>query len=77
MWGPIASQAFNNIIAHLAEQTKLDVVDNLLTRLNKVSSNPFKSWNYAVWKPITASLSNTKAQQVSFVVFVASEIRFA
>ena len=67
MWGPIASQAFNNIIAHLAEQTKLDVVDNLLTRLNKVSSNPFKNWNYSVWKPITASFSNTKAIQVSLI----------
>lgn len=63
-WGPIASQAFVNIIAHLAEQTKLDVTDNLLSRLIKVSSNPFKNWNYSVWKPMTANLTNTKAQQV-------------
>jgi hypothetical protein len=23
-WGPVASQAFDNIIAHMAEQTKLE-----------------------------------------------------
>ncbi|PNF37871.1 hypothetical protein B7P43_G07399 [Cryptotermes secundus] len=49
-WGPVASQTFDNIIAHMAEQTKLETGDSLLTRLSKVAANPFKHWQYSSWK---------------------------
>ncbi|XP_063217587.1 uncharacterized protein LOC134528163 isoform X2 [Bacillus rossius redtenbacheri] len=50
-WGPIAAQAFDNIILHIAEQTKLDTGESLVTRLSRVSANPFKHWNYASFPP--------------------------
>ncbi|KAJ9579644.1 hypothetical protein L9F63_004723, partial [Diploptera punctata] len=49
-WGPVPSQAFDNIIIHMAEQTKLETGDSLLARLSKVAANPFKQWTYASWK---------------------------
>nr|CAD7425052.1 unnamed protein product [Timema monikensis] len=55
-WGPVPSQAFDNIIQHMAEQTKLDTGDSLLTRLAKVAANPFKLWTYASWKPPTPAV---------------------
>lgn len=64
MWGAIPSQAFDMIISHIAEQTKLDASENLLSRLNKVASNPFKNWNYSVWKPAPITTSNTKPCQM-------------
>ncbi|XP_021920115.1 uncharacterized protein LOC110830032 isoform X2 [Zootermopsis nevadensis] len=49
-WGPVASQAFDNVIAHMAEQTKLETDDSLLMRLSRVAANPFKHWQYSSWK---------------------------
>ncbi|XP_065341827.1 uncharacterized protein row [Cloeon dipterum] len=45
-WGYSPPQAFDNIIAHLAEQTKVDYGEPLVTRLGKVAVNPFNTWNY-------------------------------
>lgn len=44
-YGSTANAAFDNIIAHIAEQTKVNQGASLLVRLNKVSVNPFKNWN--------------------------------
>lgn len=67
VWGPIPSQAFVSIIAHMAEQTKLDVSENFLVRLSRVAANPFKSWSYSAWSSEITTINSSKAQQkVSF-----------
>lgn len=45
-FGQTPLKAFENIIAHLAEQTRADTAHSLIMRLNKVAANPFKNWNY-------------------------------
>lgn len=50
-YGTSPGQAFDNIVSHIAEQTRLDTKDNLVFRLNKISSNPFKNWKYSNFKP--------------------------
>ncbi|XP_045763043.1 uncharacterized protein LOC123865883 [Maniola jurtina] len=45
-FGISPGQAFDNIVSHIAEQTKLDAKDPITIRLNKIASNPFKSWKY-------------------------------
>ncbi|XP_072747682.1 uncharacterized protein Row isoform X2 [Anoplolepis gracilipes] len=47
MYGGTAERAFDNIIRHIAEQTKFDSNDNLLDRLAKIASNPFYNWSYS------------------------------
>ncbi|XP_077271885.1 relative of woc isoform X1 [Temnothorax americanus] len=47
MYGATAERAFDNIIRHIAEQTKLDSNDSLLDRLSKVAANPFQKWSYS------------------------------
>ncbi|KAI5736937.1 hypothetical protein M8J76_008664 [Diaphorina citri] len=48
-FGPIPSRAFESIVKHLAEQTKLDTGGTLLNRYQKISVNPFANWKYANW----------------------------
>lgn len=50
-YGTAPGMAFDNIVSHIAEQTRLDSKDTLLLRLNKISSNPFKNWKYTTVKP--------------------------
>ncbi|CAH2239019.1 jg23581 [Pararge aegeria aegeria] len=45
-FGISPGQAFDNIVSHIAEQTKLDAKDPITIRLNKIASNPFKSWKF-------------------------------
>lgn len=47
MFGTTASRAFNNIIIHIAEQTRSLTNENLLDRLAKISANPFQNWSYS------------------------------
>lgn len=47
-YGNSPGQAFDNIVTHIAEQTKLETKDNLVTRLNKAAADPFKHWTYPV-----------------------------
>ncbi|CAD6202029.1 GSCOCG00002909001-RA-CDS [Cotesia congregata] len=47
-FGSTAARAFDNIILHLAEQTKLCTSESLLDRLAKISTNPFQDWSYTV-----------------------------
>ncbi|XP_050447786.1 uncharacterized protein LOC126849694 isoform X3 [Cataglyphis hispanica] len=47
MYGGTSERAFDNIIRHIAEQTKLDSNDNLLDRLAKIAANPFHNWSYS------------------------------
>ncbi|XP_055372564.1 uncharacterized protein LOC129606325 [Condylostylus longicornis] len=49
-WGSYPLQAFNNITAHIAEQTKLEGGDNLTQRLYQVATNPFKDWSVSECK---------------------------
>lgn len=44
-FGTYALQAFNNITAHLAEQTRMNTGDTLTQRLYQVATNPFKDWS--------------------------------
>ncbi|KAK2589003.1 hypothetical protein KPH14_001852 [Odynerus spinipes] len=51
MYGATAARAFDNIILHIAEQTKLDSSDCLLDRLAKIAANPFQDWSYSNTSP--------------------------
>ena len=46
MWGYSPPLTFDNIISHLAEQTKADYPEQLVNRLSNIAMNPFKDWNY-------------------------------
>lgn len=62
MWrecfGTTPGKTFDNIIAHISEQTRLDAPDSLVTRLNKVSANYSPPDSNAIirlirrWQPI-------------------------
>lgn len=43
-YGTTVLQCFDNIIQHLSEQTRNDLGQSLIARLNKVAANPFKNW---------------------------------
>ncbi|XP_052746971.1 uncharacterized protein LOC112055572 [Bicyclus anynana] len=49
-FGISPGQAFDNIVAHIAEQTKLDAKDPITIRLNKIAANPFKNWKFPTKK---------------------------
>ncbi|GJQ70106.1 hypothetical protein Trydic_g22577 [Trypoxylus dichotomus] len=65
-FGNTAAAAFDNIVLHLADQTRIDTGQSLLSRLNKVAGNPFKNWsikhylNYQTSKPQT-NINSTPA----------------
>ncbi|XP_068621095.1 uncharacterized protein row [Battus philenor] len=45
-FGVSPGQAFDNIVQHISEQTKLEAKDAITVRLNKIAANPFKNWKY-------------------------------
>ncbi|XP_058446535.1 uncharacterized protein LOC131427400 [Malaya genurostris] len=47
-FGVSPGQAFDHIVMHIAEQTKIETKDNLVTRLNKAAADPFKHWTYPI-----------------------------
>ncbi|RLU15480.1 hypothetical protein DMN91_012474, partial [Ooceraea biroi] len=47
-YGGTSKRAFDNIIRHIAEQTKFDLNNNLINRLAKIASNPFHDWSYTM-----------------------------
>lgn len=49
-YGTTPGQAFDNIVSHISEQTRIDAGDTLVQRLNKVASNPFKNWSLLSYK---------------------------
>lgn len=66
-YGTSPGQAFDNIVAHIAEQTRLEAKDSLVVRLNKISLNPFKNWKYSNIKPpkaIAPSLADEQPKEV-------------
>ncbi|CAG9864310.1 unnamed protein product [Phyllotreta striolata] len=44
-FGTSSLQAFDNIVTHLAEQTRVESGQSLIMRLSKVAQNPFKCWS--------------------------------
>lgn len=64
-YGSSAHAAFDNIIAHIGEQTKIDHGVSLIIRFNKVSINPFKNWSLkamkSMHKPSSTTLASTSA----------------
>ncbi|XP_016953460.1 uncharacterized protein LOC108026807 [Drosophila biarmipes] len=44
-FGTYALQAFNNIIIHIAEQTRVTTNETITQRLYQVATNPFKDWS--------------------------------
>ncbi|XP_048485073.1 uncharacterized protein LOC105389402 isoform X2 [Plutella xylostella] len=38
--------AFDNVVTHIAEQTRLEARDPITVRLNRIAHNPFKNWKY-------------------------------
>lgn len=47
IYGVTPLRAFENIIAHIAEQTKIESTDSLVERFAKIADNPFKNWSYS------------------------------
>ncbi|CAH0602864.1 unnamed protein product [Chrysodeixis includens] len=45
-YGISPGQAFDNIVIHIAEQSKMESRDPITVRLNKIAANPFKNWKY-------------------------------
>lgn len=48
-YGPIPSRAFESIIEHISEQTRLNSGGTLVNRLSRISLNPFRNWEYERW----------------------------
>ncbi|XP_059607898.1 uncharacterized protein LOC132255763 [Phlebotomus argentipes] len=55
-YGTSPGMAFDNIVNHLAEQTRLDHKASLTSRLNKVAADPFQNWQHF-------SVTNTKGKR--------------
>ncbi|KAG6801764.1 hypothetical protein HZU73_02886 [Apis mellifera caucasica] len=51
IYGSTAARAFDNIIGHIAEQTRIDSNESLLDRLTKIAANPFHNWSYSTANP--------------------------
>ncbi|CAL7950827.1 unnamed protein product [Xylocopa violacea] len=51
MYGSTAARAFDNIIGHIAEQTRIDTNESLIDRLTKIAANPFHNWSYSSVNP--------------------------
>ncbi|KAJ8726638.1 hypothetical protein PYW07_001336 [Mythimna separata] len=45
-YGISPGQAFDNIVIHISEQSKMESKDPITVRLNKIAANPFKNWKY-------------------------------
>lgn len=43
-YGTSPGQAFDNIVTHIAEQTKAEAKESFTSRLSKVSANPYRQW---------------------------------
>lgn len=43
-YGTSPGQAFDNIVTHIAEQTKAEAKEPFTSRLTKVSANPYRQW---------------------------------
>lgn len=55
-YGSTPFQAFDNIIGHIAEQTRVNTKESLVSRLSKVAANPFKDWSHLSTKaPVAAA----------------------
>ncbi|XP_018407608.1 PREDICTED: uncharacterized protein LOC108783520 [Cyphomyrmex costatus] len=57
LYGATAERAFDNIIRHVAEQTRIDSNESLLDRLTNIAANPFQDWSYSksTDAPVTTS----------------------
>ena len=43
-FGASPGQAFDNIVGHIADQTKVDSKETFTARLSKVAANPYRTW---------------------------------
>ncbi|KAF6209799.1 hypothetical protein GE061_015549 [Apolygus lucorum] len=59
-WGPIPSRAYENMISHISDITKLPGPD-IVTKLKKIASFPTKNWKFSVWKDTTDWSSTAKS----------------
>ncbi|XP_015432341.1 PREDICTED: uncharacterized protein LOC107188550 isoform X2 [Dufourea novaeangliae] len=65
MYGSTTARAFDNIIAHIAEQTRIDFNESLLDRLAKIAANPFQNWSYSnVNPPPLAPLGTANKEEI-------------
>ncbi|KAI8428296.1 hypothetical protein MSG28_002502 [Choristoneura fumiferana] len=61
-FGISPGQAFDNIVLHIAEQTKFEAKDAITVRLNKIAANPFKNWKYPSKKTKNVEEATTSAE---------------
>uniref|UniRef100_A0A182JB15 Uncharacterized protein n=1 Tax=Anopheles atroparvus TaxID=41427 RepID=A0A182JB15_ANOAO len=66
MYGTSPLTTFDNIVRHLSEQAKIETMDSLITRLNKVSADPFKHWVIVSDIPKPAAKRGRKPKDFSF-----------
>ncbi|CAB3230420.1 unnamed protein product [Arctia plantaginis] len=50
IYGISPGLAFDNIVTHIAQQSKMESKDPITVRLNKIAANPFKNWKYPTGK---------------------------
>nr|XP_012142642.1 PREDICTED: uncharacterized protein LOC100881864 isoform X4 [Megachile rotundata] len=77
LYGTTAARAFDNIIAHIAEQTKIDSNECLLDRLTKIAANPFQNWSYTNVNlpPLTPLITlNADETQSNSEIFIQSTV---
>ncbi|XP_060518575.1 uncharacterized protein LOC132697252 [Cylas formicarius] len=63
-FGTTSMQAFDNLIIHLAEQTRFESAQSLIVRLNRVAMNPFKNWAIAASAAAAAPSSTGAAKTI-------------
>ncbi|RZF39820.1 hypothetical protein LSTR_LSTR000468 [Laodelphax striatellus] len=71
-YGYVSAKAFDSLIEHVAEQTKLTTGDFLLSRLQRIALNPFKNWKYSNWKINCAS---DETMNVSELELISSKLQ--
>ncbi|XP_052865356.1 uncharacterized protein LOC128271763 [Anopheles cruzii] len=63
MYGTTPCTAFDNIVRHIAEQSRIENKESLMTRLNKVAIDPFCQWpDLPVSTRPQSSASSSRAQ---------------
>jgi hypothetical protein len=50
-WGSTPSLTFETIMTHIVEMTTAEMGETLISRLNKISLNPFAEWGYSAKTP--------------------------
>lgn len=68
-FGQSPAKAYNNMVLHLAEQTRMNVGESLIQRLNKVAANPFKNYAFMYMPSSTTQKNDQGTGNHAFATF--------